>query len=88
MRHLSLAALTAALVLALPAASLAGAGNPSGTGPPSQNCENVINTVPGGHAPGKSEEATGSPFNPEGIAGGKYNAERSQYDVACYHVSH
>jgi hypothetical protein len=86
MKHLSLAAVTAALVLGLPATSLAGPGNPNGTGPPSQNCGEIIEA--GGHAPGNSESAHGSAFNPGGIAGERYNAEHSQYDVACYHVSH
>lgn len=88
-----IAAGTAAGLLALmvPAVSLAGKGNPSGTGPPSQSCQEI--EAAGGHTPGKASGSPGSPFNePEintelGGTGGQNYSERSQYDVACFHVS-
>jgi len=93
MRRVLLALLVSvALAVILPASVLAGPGNPNGTGPPSQSCEAVFEE-PGGHAPGKSAASPGSPFNEpingsEGGTGGQnYNAEHSQYDVACYQVS-
>jgi hypothetical protein len=91
-RYLLAATLSAVLVGILPAGALAGGGNPSGTGPPSQNCQEIEEA--GGSPP--SQQATkspGSPFNEAGfnseeggIGGQNYN-EKSQYDVACYHVS-
>jgi hypothetical protein len=62
--------------------------NPSGTGPPSQSCQEVEPNVPG-HA----NESPGSPFNEAGIdseeggTGGQHYSEKSQYDVACYQHS-
>ena len=47
----------------------------------------------GGRAPGKASSSPGSPFNEpeinseEGGIGGQHYSEKSQYDVACYHVS-
>jgi hypothetical protein len=77
----------------LPTSVLAGNPSPTGKGPPSQSCEE-IELEKGGKAPGKSFKSPGSPFNepglnsPEGGIGGQnYNAEKSQYDVACYQVS-
>jgi hypothetical protein len=73
------------------APSVAVAGNPSGTGPPSQSCQEI--EAAGGHVPGRSSSSPGSPFNePElnsekGGVGGQHYAERSQYDVACFQVS-
>jgi len=84
MRRIILAGLVAMAFAALTPTSVL-AGNPNGMGPPSQNCGEIIEG--GGHAPGKSEAAKGSAFNPEGTAGGRYNEEKSQYDVACYQVS-
>jgi hypothetical protein len=96
MRRLLTAAIIAAFAVGVfvPAA-YAGQGNPSptGTGPPSQSCQE-IEIVGGGTAPGHASSSPGSAFNePElnseegGIGGQHYNSERSQYDVACYHVS-
>ena len=72
------------------AAALA-AGNPSGTGPPSQSCQDI--EAAGGTTPGHSASSPGSPFNEPGInstnggTGGQHYSESSQYDVACYQVS-
>jgi hypothetical protein len=90
MRYLTAIAVAGALALALPAGSVAGTGNPSGTGPPSQSCQEI--TAAGGHAPGKSAESKGAPFNEpsetnKGGTGGLNYSEKSQYDVACFHVS-
>ena len=71
--------------------ALAGAGNPSGTGPPNQSCQDQLTS--GGTTPGHSASSPGSPFNepgfgsPNGGTGGAHYSESSQYDVACYHVS-
>ena len=88
-------------VLAVMAASLAlaafgsaaafAAGNPSGTGPPSQSCQDI--EAAGGTTPGQAASSPGSPFNEPGInsqnggTGGQNYSEKSQYDVACYQVS-
>jgi hypothetical protein len=85
---------TVVAVLALSAfapMALAGNGNPSGTGPPSQSCQSI--EAEGGTTPGHASSSPGSPFNePEinselGGTGGQHYSEKSQYDVACYHVS-
>jgi hypothetical protein len=66
-------------------------GNPSGTGPPSQSCQTIEGE--GGTTPGHASSSPGSPFNePEinsekGGTGGQHYSEKSQYDVACFHVS-
>jgi hypothetical protein len=84
------AVLAAGLLLGAPSAAVA--GNPSGTGPPSQSCQE-IEEVGGGHVPGQSSSSPGSPFNEpelnseEGGTGGQHYNEGSQYDVACYQVS-
>lgn len=94
MRRLPIAAIVAALAIGVfvPAA-YAGSGNPSGTGPPSQSCQEV--EAKGGVAPGNGHTSSspGSPFNEPGLdskeggTGGQHYNEGSQYDVACYHVS-
>jgi hypothetical protein len=76
-----------------PSVALAGGGNPSptGTGPPSQSCQDQL--ANSGTTPGNSAMSPGSPFNEPGIGslnggtGGAHYSESSQYDVACYHVS-
>ncbi|TMK24476.1 MAG: hypothetical protein E6G62_08155 [Actinobacteria bacterium] len=79
-----------AAAAALPAGSLA-ARNPSGTGKPSQSCQEI--EASGGTTPGNASSSPGSPFNepeinsPEGGTGGRHYSESSQYDVACYQVS-
>lgn len=92
MRRLLVAAIVAALAVGVfvPAA-YAGGGNPSGTGPPSQSCQEI--EAAGGTVPGHSSSSPGSPFNePElnsenGGVGGQHYNEMSQYDVACYQLS-
>jgi len=69
------------------------AGNPVGTGQPSQECGEEGATM----RPGHSMTAPGSAFNPDGIAGTHYAGEQpqnsrnlhsvSQYDVACFQVT-
>ena len=84
----------AATVFALAAAPAFGAGNPSGTGQPSQTCLSA--TAPS--EPGNAASAPGSAFNENGgIAGSMYAGSQpqnsnnpksvSQYDVACFQVS-
>lgn len=89
--------LIAATGAALAAIAISGAGpalaggNPSGTGPPSQSCQDI--EAAGGTTPGNAASSPGSPFNEPGInsplggIGGQRYSARSQYDVACYHVS-
>jgi hypothetical protein len=72
-------ALAVAFTLAGAAPALA-AANPSGTGPPSQDCNEL------GTFPGHTTTSPGSPFN-EGVGtGGLHYNEMSQYDVACFQV--
>jgi len=92
MKRLLLAAILAVLVLGVSSpVALAGGGNPSGTGPPSQSCQEI--EAEGGTVPGHSSSSPGSPFNEPGIdseeggKGGQHYSEKSQYDVACLHVS-
>ncbi len=73
-------------------AAVAGGGNPSGTGPPNQSCQDQLTS--GGRTPGHSASSPGSPFDepgfgpaPNGGTGGQHYSAKSQYDVACYHVS-
>jgi hypothetical protein len=87
-----IAATGAAVAIALAGAAPALAtGNPSGTGPPSQSCQDI--EAAGGSTPGHADSSPGSPFNEPGInsqnggIGGQHYTEASQYDVACYHVS-
>ncbi len=89
--------LIAALGVSLASIAIAGAapalasGNPSGTGPPSQSCQDI--EAAGGTTPGNAASSPGSPFNEPGInstlggTGGQHYSPNSQYDVACYHVS-
>jgi hypothetical protein len=92
MRKVSAVAVSSvALALAGAPAAFAGGGNPSGTGPPSQSCQDQLNS--GGTTPGNSASSPGSPFNEPGFGsvnggtGGQHYSPKSQYDVACYHVS-
>jgi len=92
MKRLLIAVVVGVLALGVLApAALAGSGNPSGTGPPSQSCQTI--EAEGGTTPGHASSSPGSPFNePEinsekGGTGGQHYSEKSQYDVACYHVS-
>jgi len=64
---------------------------PSSTGQPGVECgeDEALNR------PGRAEDARGSAFNPDGVAGTRYAGEQpqnsrntasvSQYDVACAH---
>lgn len=91
-RALAMVGLTAILALGGTSPAWA-AGNPSptGTGPPSQSCQDQV--AAGGTEPGHAASSPGSPFNEPsgtnlgGIGGQHYN-EMSQYDVACYQLSH
>jgi hypothetical protein len=89
-RLLVLSAVCVAFAAVGSAAAFA-AGNPSGTGQPSQSCQTIEST--GGTTPGNSASSPGSPFNEPGInstsggTGGQNYSESSQYDVACYQVS-
>jgi hypothetical protein len=93
MRTLFAASCLAGIVIAGAAAApvYAGGGNPSGTGPPNQSCQN---TATGGQitVPGHSGSSPGSVFNEPGFGsvnggtgGSAYNnaGAPSQYDVAC-----
>jgi len=73
------------------------AGNPSGTGQPSQTC---VTTVSAANEPGNAGTAPGSAFNENGGTAGAVYAGNgvsattansahavSQYDVACYQVT-
>ena len=101
MRTLALLATSTALAAAAAAPAAMAAGNPSGTGPPNQNCqsiENNVNLLPNTHAansPGSVFNENGS-TNPVtgttstgGTGGNTYNAvgAPSQYDVACFQTS-
>jgi hypothetical protein len=94
MRNLT-AGLVAGLVLAFAASGAALAADPhsgGSTGQPNQSCQSEPST------PGSSASAPGSAFNPSGTAGSHYAGEQpqnsgnpssvSQYDTACYQVSH
>jgi hypothetical protein len=74
-------------------AAMAGSGNPSGTGPPNQTCQdiessNVLPSTGAGNSPGSvfNEPINGSAG---GTGGAAYNnaGAPSQYDVACYQTS-
>jgi hypothetical protein len=94
MKRLCIAAIVAAFaVAAFAPAAYAGKGNPSptGTGPPGQSCQAFL---PGGVTPGHTASSPGSPFDepgfgsaPNGGTGGLNYSEKSQYDVACYHLN-
>jgi Spy/CpxP family protein refolding chaperone len=67
--------LAAALMLALSSVPAFAAANPSGTGPPNQSCEEQPSSPPGFGTQGFSNAETH--YNPG-----------SQYDTACFQVSH
>lgn len=78
-------------ILVTPVAVAGAAANPSGTGRPSQSCQDL--EAGGGSTPGHASSSPGSPFNEPGInstnggTGGQHYSETSQYDVACFQVS-
>lgn len=90
-RKLAAVAFISGMVAAIPTTAYA-AANPSGTGPPSQSCQDI--EAAGGTTPGHASSSPGSPFNepginsPDGGTGGQHYSEKSQYDVACFQVSH
>jgi hypothetical protein len=90
MRRFMLAMAVCLALAAVPGGALA-ARNPSGTGPPSQSCQEL--EAAGAGTPGHAAQSPGSPFNePEinsekGGTGGQHYSEKSQYDVACYQHS-
>ena len=94
MRKLA-AALSAGVALAFAGSGGVLAANPhsgGSTGQPNQSCQSQPST------PGNSANAPGSAFNTSGTAGSHYAGQQpqnsknpqsvSQYDVACYQVSH
>jgi len=92
MKRLIIAAMATLLMTAGTGAVAMAARNPSGTGLPSQSCQDI--EAAGGTVPGRSSSSPGSPFNepginsPNGGIGGQHYSETSQYDVACFQVSH
>jgi hypothetical protein len=86
--------ITMSTAIILAGASAAFAANPPGTGQPSQSCQNPLTNT----TPGSAAAAPGSAFNPSGVAGNVYAGNQavnsknptsvSQYDVACFQVSH
>ena len=92
MRKIAAAVAASAALLAAPAAALAGNPSPTGTGLPSQSCQDTLTA--GGSLPSvQSGTSPGSPFNEPGFGslsggtGGQNYNETSQYDVACYQVT-
>ena len=82
--------LGAALVVPAGAAVAARNPSPSGTGLPSQSCQDIV--AANGSEPGHASTSPGSPFNEpsatsNGGTGGLHYNETSQYDVACFQVS-
>ena len=92
MRTTTAAGLLAVVLTVAGAGPAVAAANPSGTGPPSQSCQDI--EAAGGTTPGHASSSPGSPFNEPGInsvnggIGGQHYSESSQYDVACFQVSH
>ena len=69
MRRFSIAALVAIFVVGVVSVPTAYAGNPSGKGPPSQDCVELVESG-GGALPGHAGGSPGSPFNEEALNGG------------------
>jgi hypothetical protein len=90
-RKLIAVTVASATFSAVGASGALAAGNPSGTGPPSQSCQGI--EAAGGTTPGNAANSPGSPFNEPGInsvnggTGGLHYSQSSQYDVACFQVS-
>ncbi len=90
-RSLLILVLVLGLLAVVAGTALAGSGNPSGTGPPNQSCQDQFTS--GGSAPGNSAGSPGSPFNEPGFGstnggtGGQNYSGSSQYDVACYQLN-
>ena len=90
-RIVSIAVLVAGLTI--PTATV-WAASPGTQGQPNQSCGSPTATSTPGHA----ASAPGGAFNPDGVAGTMYAGQQpqnsnnpnavSQYDVACFQVSH
>lgn len=84
--------LMATLLSVLSATAALAASNPNGTGQPSQSCQDQLSGPPGllsttnGFARVAVNVYAGSPGTPS-LANGNAHAV-SQYDVACFQVSH
>ncbi len=86
-------ALLVVIALSLVVVGTALADNPGTQGQPSQTCGSSNAQM----TPGQSASASGSAFNPNGVAGTQYAGQQpqnsnnpnaaSQYDVACFQVS-
>jgi hypothetical protein len=94
MKRFIIVAAMAASLLGIGAVPAFGAPSPSGTGQPSQTCQNFSPSpgTTGPQYPGHASSAPGSVFNETGpgTGGFHYNlvGAPSQYDVACFqHVS-
>jgi hypothetical protein len=87
-KSLAVTALLGALTFGLAAPAFA--DSTGSQGPPSQSCQDYSATT----RPGNTANSPGSPFNEPGInsvnggIGGQHYSESSQYDVACFQVSH
>ena len=88
---ISITTLLVLLVLLVAAVPAMGAGNPSGTGQPSQSCQAEPTGPPGlisttnGFATRAVNVYAGSPGTPSAANGNAHAV--SQYDVACFQVS-
>ena len=88
---ISITTLLVLLVLLVAAVPALGAGNPSGTGQPSQSCQAEPTGPPGlisttnGFATRAVNVYAGSPGTPSAANGNAHAV--SQYDVACFQVS-
>ena len=89
LRRLSLAIGAASLALSMAATTtLAGNGNPAGTGQPSVSCDDAV-IQPAGFSTDGFATAEGRYANPDsqgGTQSGNWHVV-SQYDVACYQVT-
>lgn len=89
MRRLIVGAVVA-LALVTPAATALAAPNPSGTGQPSQSCEDPGMQMPAGFVTAGFGVAAAHYAGSEGTASlNSGNAHAvSQYDVACFQITH
>ncbi len=90
MRKLVVGLYAVVLALAISAVPVFAASNPSGMGQPNQSCQAQTSSPPGFLTSGFTNAANvyaGSIDNPTFSNNANGNAV-SQYDVACYQVSH
>ncbi len=90
MRKLLVGLSAAALALSIAAVPAFAAANPSGTGQPNQSCQAQPSSPAGFNTAGFTLAANGyagSPASPT-ISNGANGHAVSQYDVACFQVSH